>query len=382
MNKVLFDLNATQPMGGAKRHGGGRYGEVVLSRIIERGLPVVCYYDSRKWLNPGIRSLLSDSVLVDISTNSFEDILQRTGCNTIYSCLPNKELFRFNGCRIIGTIHGLRRLEEPADAFCLKYKSTNWKGLLLFLFKSIAPRCYKRFLCNYYQKQWDNPNFQFVTVSKHTSNSLKVFFPKYVKNDAPIFYSPSTDTESIEINNTMYYENFFLLVSANRSEKNCLRAIIALDNLFSNGELNDFSVRITGVSNANDYKYKIKNKERFHFMGYVDDQSLTQLFHDTYCLIYPSLNEGFGYPPLEAMRYGKPVLASPFTSINEVCDNAAIYFNPFSIEEIEARILQIQNHEEYQKYSNRAKVQYSIIKKIQNQDLDKLVDYIYMQANT
>ncbi len=180
----------------------------------------------------------------------------------------------------------------------------------------------------------------------------------------------------------MYHEKFFLLVSANRSEKNSLRAIIALDNLFSNGELSDFSVRITGVSNEKYYRYKIKNKERFHFMGYVDDSSLTQLFHDTYCLIYPSLNEGFGYPPLEAMRFKKPVLASPFTSITEVCDNAAIYFNPFSIEEIEARILQIQNNEDYSVYSERALKQYEKVKKIQVRDLDRLIDYIYFQDNS
>lgn len=56
---ILFDLVATQPSGTSIRHGGGKYGEVVLRRILERGLPVSCYYDSNKWLNPDIKSLLS-----------------------------------------------------------------------------------------------------------------------------------------------------------------------------------------------------------------------------------------------------------------------------------------------------------------------------------
>ena len=55
---ILFDLSATQPMGSTKRHGGGKYGEVVLRHILKRGRPVTCYYDSRKWLNPDIKNLL------------------------------------------------------------------------------------------------------------------------------------------------------------------------------------------------------------------------------------------------------------------------------------------------------------------------------------
>ena len=49
-NQILFDLTATQPIGSNKRHGGGKYGEVVLRQILKRGLPVTCYYDSNKWL--------------------------------------------------------------------------------------------------------------------------------------------------------------------------------------------------------------------------------------------------------------------------------------------------------------------------------------------
>ena len=55
---ILFDLTATQPIGSNKRHGGGKYGEVVLRQILKRGLPVTCYYDSRMWLNPDIKNLL------------------------------------------------------------------------------------------------------------------------------------------------------------------------------------------------------------------------------------------------------------------------------------------------------------------------------------
>jgi glycosyltransferase involved in cell wall biosynthesis len=92
-------------------------------------------------------------------------------------------------------------------------------------------------------------------------------------------------------------------------------------------------------------------------------------------LIYPSLNEGFGYPPLEAMHYGIPVIASPFTSIPEICGEAALYANPFSIEEIMARILQMTEPEVHQHYKQQGLKQYSIIKDKQEKDLDALINF-------
>ena len=104
---------------------------------------------------------------------------------------------------------------------------------------------------------------------------------------------------------------------------------------------------------------------------------LEQLYHDAYCLVYPSLNEGFGYPPIEAMHYGIPVLASPFTSITEVCGDAVIYFNPFSIEELMGRLLYIASSESRNLYSQKSLRQYEIIYEKQTNDLSALVDYIY-----
>ena len=112
-------------------------------------------------------------------------------------------------------------------------------------------------------------------------------------------------------------------------------------------------------------------------LGYVDDYDLQQLYHDAYCFIYPSLNEGFGYPPLEAMHYGVPVIASSFSSIPEVCGDAVLYTNPFSIEEIMNRILMMTDTNIHNKLKNKSLSQYKMITKKQKEDLDKLIDYIY-----
>ncbi len=62
--------------------------------------------------------------------------------------------------------------------------------------------------------------------------------------------------------------------------------------------------------------------------GYVDEPTLARLFHHARALVYPSLYEGFGLPPLEAMTAGCPVITTRATSLPEVCGDAAMYVDP------------------------------------------------------
>lgn len=89
-------------------------------------------------------------------------------------------------------------------------------------------------------------------------------------------------------------------MSGNRWEKNNLRAVMAFDRLVTDGRLpQDVKMIVTGIRD-NIFKYRVKNPDRFVFLGYVDDDVLEQLYTDAYLFVYPSLNEGFGYPPIEA----------------------------------------------------------------------------------
>jgi len=63
-------------------------------------------------------------------------------------------------------------------------------------------------------------------------------------------------------------------------------------------------------------------------VGYVSDAELSSLYRHAACFVFPSLYEGFGIPPLEAMAHGCPVVASSAASIPEVCGDAAVYFDP------------------------------------------------------
>ena len=63
-------------------------------------------------------------------------------------------------------------------------------------------------------------------------------------------------------------------------------------------------------------------------LGAVPGPRLVDLLQRAACLVFPSLYEGFGSPPLEAMACGTPVAASTRGSIPEVCDGAAVLFDP------------------------------------------------------
>jgi len=66
--------------------------------------------------------------------------------------------------------------------------------------------------------------------------------------------------------------------------------------------------------------------------GYVDDEDLPALYSAATCLAYPSLYEGFGLPPLEAMACGTPVLCSNVTSLPEVVGDAALTVDPYDVD--------------------------------------------------
>ena len=74
--------------------------------------------------------------------------------------------------------------------------------------------------------------------------------------------------------------------------------------------------------------------------GLVSGDELLALYRRAACLVFPSLYEGFGWPPLEAMACGCPVAASTAGSLPEVCGDAAVSFDSTSTEQIAAGILE------------------------------------------
>lgn len=379
MNKILFDLKGTQPTPTTKIHGGGRYGEMIFRRMVERCLPFSCCYDSRLWLNPDIREIIDRNhiPLYDLASAELSNVIMENKISRIFLpvYIETPDFLRqvdTSRCDIVATIHDLRNLELPIDYYQVKYKP--WKNVLRYIRKRWFGRLYFRRERKKITDAFNTPNMKVVTDTYHSSYAFKSYFPELSNVDVPVFYAPSTIVK--EAIGRKYTENYFLLVSCNRYNKNNLRAIMALDRLFSAGYATDYKVKMTGVNGLDAFTYKVVNRDRFECVGFVDEQELSQLYHDAYCFIFPSLQEGFGYPPLEAMHCGVPVLSTPYSSVPEICGGAVIYFNPLSIEEIMNRILMILDSDVHQKYSKLALERYQVIEEKQHEDVDKLIDYI------
>jgi glycosyltransferase involved in cell wall biosynthesis len=84
--------------------------------------------------------------------------------------------------------------------------------------------------------------------------------------------------------------------------------------------------------------------DRLIFTGHLPDEELKRYYAHAEALVFPSLYEGFGLPPLEAMASGCPALVSRAASLPEVCGDAAMYFDPYDEGDIADKImLAVQN---------------------------------------
>jgi alpha-1,3-rhamnosyl/mannosyltransferase len=80
-------------------------------------------------------------------------------------------------------------------------------------------------------------------------------------------------------------------------------------------------------------------------LGYLRDELLPALYRRALALVYPSLYEGFGLPPIEAMASGCPVLVADVTAMPEACGDAALYCDPLDVRSITAAMRRLAEDE-------------------------------------
>jgi glycosyltransferase involved in cell wall biosynthesis len=118
-------------------------------------------------------------------------------------------------------------------------------------------------------------------------------------------------------------------------------------------------------------------QSKFRFLPYVSKGELVALYKFAYCLLYPTLNEGFGYPPLEAMRHGTPVICSAITSTTEILGDAPLYFSPYSVDEMQNRILSLIRSEGlWERKCEESLTQFRVVSLRQREMLSRLVEII------
>ena len=203
---------------------------------------------------------------------------------------------------------------------------------------------------------------QIITVSEFSRMELA----KYLKiNSNNFLLIPEgcehilkfTPDHSIMERNGLSQKPFILVIGSASPHKNINAVIRVIQKLNENV----IDLVIAGGDYAKVFK-PVEETETKHIirLGYVNDSELRALYEHALFLIFPSLYEGFGLPPLEAMACGCPVLSSNRASLPEIYSQAALYFDPTSQEDIYNKIKEFMESSTLREYHR--KMGFSLVK--------------------
>ena len=159
-------------------------------------------------------------------------------------------------------------------------------------------------------------------------------------------FSPVAQDKTKEIRRRLGVEDdFILFVGTVEPRKNLITLVRAFDELMRTTDLHPQLVVAGQKGWLTDdlYKYVEQSgvKERILFTGYLSDADLAALYSSCRVSVYPSLYEGFGLPPLEAMACGAPVITSRIPVIMETAAGAARLVAPTDLQELTAALVEM-----------------------------------------
>ncbi|MDA3918338.1 MAG: glycosyltransferase family 1 protein [Deltaproteobacteria bacterium] len=176
----------------------------------------------------------------------------------------------------------------------------------------------KRSLCDY---TGISENRVFIT---HLAASSELYYPQKNKNQ----------TTKVLQRLGLPQSDYFLSLATIEPRKNLQFAVRCFKKILSEPGMNHFKYIIAGNKGwKTDHFYQeilsdpVLNKHVI-FTGFIPDEYLSAIYNGALAFIYPSLYEGFGLPPLEAMQCGTPVITSNTSSLPEVVGDAGIMIDP------------------------------------------------------
>jgi hypothetical protein len=396
--KILFDLSAVQPIHNNDFHGGSEYAKTVFYKLCKR-LPentqLDVFYNPDKNIDNDILEQCKKKGLAEFFCKNnigLIRLLKKNKYDIFYTALPYSyiDIHIPLETKFIYTVHGLRSLECPWDKYILKYTKNNLKMLIKHTISKVFPGFWENHL-----KMQGKRNFSalfslakkqcIITVSFHSKYAISFFFPNIDLPSIKVLYSPAKSVnndikneEEILTGFGLKSKKYILLIGGDRFEKGAYRACGALCKVFSKNinDLNDMKIIVLGVSNKKPYLQITDESPQFIFSGYVSASVLETLYKNAHLFVYPTLNEGFGYPPLEAMKYGTLCACSANSAVTEVCADSVLYFNPYDDTEMGIRILQSFDEDIRREKIEKMRVRSALIRQKQEQDLDALVDLI------
>lgn len=195
-----------------------------------------------------------------------------------------------------------------------------------------------------------------ICISQSTLNDFVNFRPNFDKNKIKVFcwgienrFKP-TKNPAVRTKYGIKTANYILTVSEVNKRKNLLHLLKAFALFLQNNDDKDISLVIAGPKKKNydEVTSKIeelqKIKDKIAITGFVDDEDLPALYSEAEMFVFPSLYEGFGLPPLEALACGCPTICADNSSLPEVCGDAAIYISGHDIADTAQKIAELHNN--------------------------------------
>jgi glycosyltransferase involved in cell wall biosynthesis len=186
-----------------------------------------------------------------------------------------------------------------------------------------------------------------LTVSEASKRDILHFFdvpPEkvvvvYNAIDERFWNVPNADDVARVRERYQLEHGFVLYVGNIKPHKNLVRLIEAFDELRKQGGFDALKLLIIGdeISRLPALRLAVhshKLHKHVRFLGYLPDETLAVLYRLAAVFVFPSLYEGFGLPPLEAMASGTPVVTSNVSSLPEVAGDAAVLVDPYEPREI------------------------------------------------
>ena len=353
MKKILVDVRFSFgiSVSAGKFNGGNNYSIHTLSLLSERSELDVCIL-CRKGTKEVLKERLGDGIKYK-EIDSLCDLEKADGEILFIPLVEDtleyaKELARFHcklpHIKIYTTIHDRRYKELKSD----KYNKYYYDGLkanrLIFcLGRALLTRKRDKAI-----KRIARISDVVFTVSNYSMQSLN-----RIAGIKEILYLFLAKTDIGVVSPQEERGKHILFVSGGRCEKNLVRALLAYDGYVKKSEGKALPLIVTGVNESRKSKFmklkQVSDETWAHvtFLGYVENQDLDLLYKTCRFLLFPSRNEGFGLPVLEAALRFKPSVVSSLSAVPEVISAVGIGVDPYSVSSIEKGIERMANEEEY-----------------------------------
>lgn len=174
-----------------------------------------------------------------------------------------------------------------------------------------------------------------ITVSENTRKDVTENYPVSSQKVTTIYSGCNFPVLSLDDVNTEK-EDYLLFVGTIEPGKNLIALLMALELA---GKKTPIKLKVVGAKQWRQSEEICKHfTDSVDFLERISDEELVALYQNAKCLVFPSLYEGFGFPVVEAMANGCPVIAADNSAIPEAGGSAAIYFDALNHVELAGKI--------------------------------------------